>query len=360
MENRGYSRKTIKSVLNKKVDTFIKSIEDTKLQKLVKDNTIITGGAIASMLLGEKINDFDLYFTNKETVIKVSEYYVQKFIEKHDAPKDSVLVLHSDTNIVKEVLSINKEDVSFLNTASPSVLELEECEEEIIDVPSHLYSLSKKFKLSFRLINSIYETFTHDINRVKIFFTGSWGAKGDKDESFENEVSDILGEDIIEEEKPKFSVSFISANAITLTDKIQLVIRFYGDAAEIHSNYDFMHVTNYWTSKDNNLVTNTNALECLMSKRLVYQGSKYPLASIFRAKKFITRGWNINAGQYLKMAFQLNDLDLKDPYTLEEQLTGVDLLYFAQIIQDLREKQSEKDFTATTEYFLEIISRMFD
>ena len=39
------------------------------------------------------------------------------------------------------------------------------------------------------------------------------------------------------------------------------------------------------------------------------------------------------------MAFQLNDLDLLDPYTLEEQLTGVDLLYFYQIISDLKYKQ---------------------
>ena len=112
---------------------------------------------------------------------------------------------------------------------------------------------------------------------------------------------------------------------------------------------------------DNTLTTNIEQLESLLSKSLVYKGSLYPLASIFRARKFIQRGWSIDAGQYLKMAFQLNDMDLLDPYTLEEQLTGVDLLYFYQIISDLKYKQlTNDDFKPSTDYFIEIIERIFE
>jgi hypothetical protein len=112
---------------------------------------------------------------------------------------------------------------------------------------------------------------------------------------------------------------------------------------------------------ENELHTTIEQLEALLSKTLIYKGSLYPLASIFRARKFINRGWGIDAGQYLKMAFQLNDLDLLDPYTLEEQLTGVDLLYFYQIISDLKYKQlTNDDFKPSTEYFIKIIERVFE
>ena len=43
------NRKVIKSILNKKLNDWVKSIKDEKLQKLVKQNTIVTGGAIANL-----------------------------------------------------------------------------------------------------------------------------------------------------------------------------------------------------------------------------------------------------------------------------------------------------------------------
>jgi hypothetical protein len=73
--------KTIKAVLAKKHAELVDSIDDEKVQKLVKKNSIITGGAIASMLLKEKVNDFDYYFTDKDTVVAVANYYVNKFKE---------------------------------------------------------------------------------------------------------------------------------------------------------------------------------------------------------------------------------------------------------------------------------------
>src|SRR3546814_12125480 len=74
--HRGMKAKTIKAILAKKFNSFASSIEDEVVRKLVEKNTIITGGCIASMLLGEKINDFDLYFTDHATTKAVAEYYV--------------------------------------------------------------------------------------------------------------------------------------------------------------------------------------------------------------------------------------------------------------------------------------------
>src|SRR3546814_10628009 len=82
-------------------------------------------------------------------------------------------------------------------------------------------------------------------------------------------------------------------------------MRFYGEADAIHENDDVVHCTNDWTSKDANLTLRQPALESLLCKELRYVGSKYPVCSVIRPRKFIRRGWVINAGQILKMLMQV-------------------------------------------------------
>jgi len=77
------NRKVIKSIVKNKLNRWIKSIEDPKVRELAKKNTILTGGAIANLLLNEDVKDFDIYFRNKETTLAVANYYVDKFNAKH-------------------------------------------------------------------------------------------------------------------------------------------------------------------------------------------------------------------------------------------------------------------------------------
>ena len=81
---KGMNSKTIKKVLKQKHEEFLRSITDSPVKELVKKNSIITGGAIASMLLNEKISDFDYYFRDKETVEAVADYYVNRFNEDQE------------------------------------------------------------------------------------------------------------------------------------------------------------------------------------------------------------------------------------------------------------------------------------
>jgi len=297
--------KTIKSILSRKHNEFINSIDCLVVKDLVKKNSIITGGCIVSMLLNEKVNDFDYYFTDKETTLKVAEYYVKKFNER--------------TGRETEV----REDEN---------------------------------------------------GRIKVFIESAGVAHADEwvwpdetEEQSTTEIDDGGNEDKkldeIKEEtanKEKYYPVFLSANAISLSGRIQIITRFYGTAEEIHSNYDFTHCTCYWTSDDNELVLPQAALEAILTKELIYSGSKYPLCSIMRSKKFIKRGWHINAGQYLKMALQLNQLDLLDINVLEDQLTGVDSFYFMQVISYLKERmEKDKEFKLDNTYLFEIINRIF-
>lgn len=283
--------KTIKRILNQRHREFVESIEDKDVRKLVRKNSIITGGAIVSMLLNEPVNDFDYYFTDKETTKKVAEYFVSKFKE-----------VNGSLNV------------------------------EVVD----------------------------EDDRIKIFVQ-STGVAGEAPEHEDDEDLLVTSESIQDEEEQDFRPLFLTTNAITLSNKIQLVTRFYGEPEEIHDNYDFVHATCYWRSENNHLSLPREALEAILTKELRYAGSKYPLASIFRTKKFIERGWTVNAGQYLKMALQLNEMDLHNAEVLEEQLTGVDFAYFQMIIRDIKEKQEkDENFKVDNNYLTEIINRIFD
>ncbi len=162
------------------------------------------------------------------------------------------------------------------------------------------------------------------------------------------------------DERPPYRPSYFSTNAISLSDKIQIVIRFYGDIEEIHENYDFVHCTCSYDYRENKVNLPSRALEAIINKELYYVGSRYPLCSIIRTRKFIKRGWHINAGQYLKMCLQLNSLDLFDLKVFADQLAGVDSAYFSTAITQIQKKQEvEPNFKIDNTYLFEVINRIF-
>lgn len=267
--------KTIQKTLRAKFDRYVESITDPSVKELMKKNTMITGGSIVSMLLGEKVKDYDLYFRDYNTCRAVVEYYAKSFGDK------------ISVEIIGDRISIRVQD------------------------------------------NSIFKQ--------------------------EGEFADE--EPIATEGKdPEFKPIYMSSNAITLTDEIQLVCRFYGEPEQIHENYDFIHCTCFWKSWDDELILPAAALESIITKELRYVGSKYPLCSLIRIRKFVARQWTINAGQILKMVMQLQSLDLTNIAVLQDQLVGVDSAYFAQILRLLEEKGTEKVDTA---YLMTIIDRVF-
>lgn len=316
--SRGMKAKTIKKIVSSKIDQWLESIEDAEVKQLAKKNTIVTGGCLASMLLGEQVNDFDIYFKSREAAVAVAKYYVARFKPKNAAGISCNIFVEDREDRVRVV-------IKSAGIAS----------EEGTDEP--------------------YSYFESRPDEEAASFVGEvMNDPGEIEDTYnETEQKALEAED---EGKPKFRPVFMSTNAITLSHRIQIVLRFFGPPEEIHKNYDFVHCTNSWTSWDNELTLRQDALEALLSRELRYVGSKYPVCSVIRLRKFIRRGWTINAGQILKMLMQISDLDLKDPKILEDQLTGVDAAYFVQLMTKLREKDPEKIDTA---YLVEIIDRMF-
>lgn len=286
--------KTIKKIIRAKIDQWLSSIDDEAVRGMAAKNTIVTGGSIVSLLSNEPVNDYDLYFRDMVTAEAVARYYVCKFQEANGWP-----------------LSLDVQDGRIRITTSTG-----HRGETAGDVQT----------LGSDEIDDIYET------------------------------AETMALAVEDEGAPTFRPVFLSTNAITLANKIQIIVRFYGNPDEIHENYDFVHCTNYWSSWNDDLVLRQPALEALLAKELRYVGSKYPVCSVIRLRKFIKRGWTVNAGQILKMVMQISELDLTDPKVLEDQLTGVDSAYFMQLMTKLRENDPEKVNAA---YLVEIIDRMF-
>lgn len=306
--------KNIKRHLGNKLRDWLESIEDESVKAIVKENTIITGGALVSLLTGEPVHDYDVYFRTKEACITVAKYYVDKWNTEHS---DKLVSLMWGAELEKVTGSDNGAVKCYVRS------------------------------------KGIADEDESGGNELAYNFEST--AEEDEAMGMEHEP-----EESTEDSKGKYRPRFITSNAISLSNKIQIVTRFYGEVEEIHKNYDFVHCTCAWSSWNNEVFLPPKALECIINKELYYVGSKYPLCSIIRTRKYIERGYHINAGQYVKMCMQLNELDLKDVKVLEEQLTGVDTAYFKMMVDALQKHMEETgDSKVDTTYAMQLVNKLF-
>jgi hypothetical protein len=311
--------KTIKKNLVAKLEDWLGTIEDENLRKQVKDDLLVSGGSIANMFLNTDVNDYDIYMQNYSTLLELAMYYVNKenmYMTFGEKAKEWLNAVDNLENVIKYIEVLTFDDKDSLLAEFPS----ERC---------------------FNRKKIIIENLSDD-KRLALFPI--------------EDSSLYVAPEREYTKNDKYRVACISCNAISLTDDIQIVTRFFGTPEQIHKTFDFIHATNYFTFKDG-LVLNQPALTSLLEKQLRYQGSLYPLTSILRAKKFIKRGWNIDAGEYLKILFQVSQLDLTDINVLYEQLIGVDVAYFGILVEILSGVPKEKMRSA---YINDIIDRVFN
>lgn len=310
----GRKRSGIKRELKAKVEDWLSTITDENVRNEAARNVIVTGGSICSMLMGDPVNDYDMYFRNKGTARMVAEYYVAKFNEaKKLTTAEGV---GSCTPYVKEDTIANIKG----QTEERVVIYMKSSGVAAEDQGTYDYFEGKPVEETVKFA----ETLIKD--------------KGD-------------------DSGAKYRPVFLSQNAITLSHKVQLVIRFFGEPQQIHDNYDFVHAMCFYDHHTGELNLPAEALEAMLSRTLIYRGSLYPIASIFRTKKFIERGWRITAGQQLKIMWQISEIDLKDSATFMEQLTGVDQAYMWQLIEALKDVDPERINSA---YVSTIIDRIFE
>lgn len=323
------NRRNIKSNISKKFNEWVASIQDTELQKRVKEHSWVTGGAITSLLMGDKPSDYDIYFDDFTTTVLVTQYYAKRI-------KSSVPV-YVAVGEFKHIIP---------NTAN---------EDYIQNVFVDLALVEQKTPRIWLVIKSAGIAGEKEAEDYQYFET----IANPENVDVEKYIEELTGK-IEKDGKELYQPVFSSSNAISLSGRIQLIVRFYGSIEKIHENFDFQHCKNWWRSSDGYLHLDTEALECTINKQLVYKGSHYPLASMFRIRKFMQKGWYINVADMLKIGYQISSLDLTDIKVLEDQLTGVDVAYFNSLIKHLREqKEKDPNFSMGFHYLSEVLEKVF-
>jgi len=314
----GMKRNTIRLVIQNKIDKWLDSIDDKALVQKIRRNIIVSGGCITSMLSGEKVNDYDVYFTALDVAESVALYYSRQYAALPENVEEAA------KGWMPEVRRETRPNIKGVD-------------EERVMISIKSAGVAGEDSSNFEIPQEFQE------HEAEMIATG---------------ITDIeeLADKLSRTKKPSYRPVFFSENAITLSDKIQLIIRFAGTPEEIHKNFDYLHCTCYYETKQQKLVLPPEALESIMSKSLMYNGSMYPLASLFRIRKFIKRGWRITAGQMLKIIWQLNEVDLTDKAILREQLIGVDLTYMYELINELANTKEHIDST----YVATLVDRIFE
>jgi hypothetical protein len=292
--------RTVKLIIEKRLKQWIETITDEALRKRARNGSIVTGGCIVSLLLNEEVKDFDVYFDSQSLARDMAAYYVTKFL--NSPPKAWI---NADGKLGKSIGVMDRDGGIRLHIKSAGIISED----------------ANDYQYFEGLPDSEGQDFIQDVTKAV-------------DKADEKVVDGGKKED------KDFRPVFMSENAISLSGRIQVVLRFTGLPDEIHKNYDFTHCTNYY--HDKKLVLRAEALECILAKELRYQGSLYPICSLFRIRKFMDRGWRISAGQILKIALQISKLDLTDMKALNDQLIGVDAAYFRQLMDKLAEKDPTK------------------
>ena len=377
------NKKRINEKLTRVFESFSKSIKSEKVRKAIARNTIITGGAITSMLLNEEVSDFDIYFRNKETALIVANYFADEFnlflkAHKKDAKRYCPFINILDGEIIRtdfiNGMIIENGQLHMNQKTIARLIEDDNLFRE--SFPSYtdplplLYQITPPDRIRIFIssegtasINNIFKNFEQlqELPEEMIQADITTNAKAtdvtenlDVGNAIEYIKKMINGKDI----KEHFPV-FFSANAITLRGKIQLIFRFYGEPEEIHKNFDFVHCTNYWDSATKKVVFKSEALLSILTKTLYYHGSLYPICSLFRIRKFVSRGFFISAGEILKIAYQVSDLDLNNLAVLEEQLIGVDTAYFQHFIYEIKKwKETGENINET--HIVSLLDKIFE
>lgn len=316
----GMKASTVKTVIKYTIDKWLDTIEDESLRSCMASDIIVTGGCIASLLMGDGVNDYDVYFRTKETAFKYATYACENF--------------NSNNNLISKV----KDYTPFVKETQITNIN-GELEDRIVFFIKSAGMAEEDNDRAYDYFESL------PAEDSEIFISGD-----------PIEAAELVKDEVRDKKKSRFRPVFLTDNAVTLSDKVQVIIRFWGEPSEIHRTFDYAHAMCYYDYAKNYLHLPQEALECMLSKTLIYNGSLYPIASLFRMRKFIKRGWRISAGQILKIVLQLEGKPLTDTDFLKEQLMGVDVAYMQQLISILRNEKGRVDAT----YIIKLIDKVFE
>jgi hypothetical protein len=202
------------------LEGWIASVDDRDLARCLQAEAYIAGGAIASLLLDEPVEDYDIYVRQEATAHALKRYY-EAFFRRHPAPTHD---------------------------------------------PHQPFALAACSTASCRPLT-------------------------------------------------------MTANAVYLSTRIQLMTSFYGDPAWMISIYDYEHCMGYYTASEGRLVAPAAARQAITARSLRYRpGAPFPMLSLLRLPKFIARGYAIDLGQLFQLVVTVAGEGLGDQSQVSQLL----------------------------------------
>jgi hypothetical protein len=123
--------------------------------------------------------------------------------------------------------------------------------------------------------------------------------------------------------------AYLSKNALTLSNGVQLIFRFIGEPKEVFTTFDYEHCKVYWRPNPLGLLLGTvtyegRSQESIAKNELIYTGNtRFALSAISRLNKFIKRGWGVSPSSLLSLALTSAKIDWSNKQALEEELLGI-------------------------------------
>lgn len=151
--------------------------------------------------------------------------------------------------------------------------------------------------------------------------------------------------------KKDCALAYRSSSAYSFNNGVQLITRFVGSPEQIHKFFDFTICKGVYFAGE--FYIKPEHLQHVAERQLVYDGSMYPLATLFRIPKYLNRGYRIRHLTQVKIAVQLSELNLGNPKVLRDQLNGVDQVYTKHLLEAF-----EKLSDLSTSFICSLIDEM--
>jgi hypothetical protein len=139
---------------------------------------------------------------------------------------------------------------------------------------------------------------------------------------------------------PEEERKFVTESAVSFTDdgrRIQLIRARVGEPEQVISHFDFTICQGAFTGKE--FFFGPDFFHHLAQRRLVFNvNSEFPLCSLYRARKFILRGYRFSGIDAIKLGLRIHALDLTTYAQLKRQLMGIDTMFLADLTAQLDSK----------------------
>lgn len=148
-------------------------------------------------------------------------------------------------------------------------------------------------------------------------------------DAFINSFNRVAKEHNWKNKKDNVYPVFLSHNALTLSNDVQIIFRFIGEPEEVFTTFDFEHCKTYWRPAPLGVASGKtcfsgNSLECLAKGELLYtKQSRFILSAMSRMAKFVKRGWEMPPNSLVSLASSAAEVNWKDPKKLKEELLGI-------------------------------------